>query len=204
MSVRCRCTVKNACTVYYHMHEGRLIKTVPLFVCLFFCWTSPLRAWLGVCRFRKMSCNLQMHFQEMIPRIPSCRGPPEYLEQYHFFFWIPQSHVWAPCWRELRISRRAPGADHPPLFSLVKEPKGNHISRWIPSLFICTMLITASKKDQSYLNYPLSSQPPEDSPQYENNEVKTASTFIFTLLSKWVIFVRSESFWPEEPHSPYK
>lgn len=46
------------------------------------------------------------------------------------------------------------------------------------------MLITASKKDQSYLNYPQSSQPPEDSPQYENNEVKTASTFIFTLLSK--------------------
>lgn len=100
---------------------------------------------------------------------------------------------------ELRISCRTPGADHPPLFSLVKEPKGNHISRWIPSLFICTMLITASKKDQSYLNYPQSLQPPEDSPQYENNEVKTASTFIFTLLSKWVIFVRSESFWPGVP-----
>lgn len=68
--------------------------------------------------------------------------------------------------QELRISCWAPGADHPPLFSLVKEPKGNPISRWIPSLFICTMLITASKEDQSHLNYPQSSQPPEDSPQY--------------------------------------
>lgn len=137
----------------------------------------------------------------MIPRNPSCWGLLNIWSNITLF----RSYS-CTCFarQELRISCRAPGADHPPLFSLVKEPKGNHISRWITSLFICTMLITASKKHQSYLNYPQSLQPPEDSPQYQNNEVKTASTFIFTLLSEWVIFASSESLWPEVPYSSNK
>lgn len=102
----------------------------------------------------------------MIHRIPSCRGLLSIWSNIALFrSHSRMSSTLTPC-RELRISCRAPGADHPPLFSLVKEPKGNHISRWIPSLFISTMLITASKKDQSYLNYPQSLQPPEDSSQY--------------------------------------
>lgn len=131
----------------------------------------------------------------MIPRDPSRRGLPNIWGNTNLFRAHSCMYMCFALTRcqELRISCWAPGADHPPLFSLVKEPRGNHISRWIPSLFICTMLITASRKDQSYLNYPQSLQPPEDSPQRWNNEVKTASTFIFTLLCKWVIFVSIES-----------
>lgn len=99
-------------------------------------------------------------------RIPSCGDLLNIWSNSTLFRSLTHmSSTLTPC-QELKISCRAPEADHPPLFSLVIEPKGNHISRWIPSLFICTMLITASKKDQSYLNYPPSLQPPEDSSQY--------------------------------------
>lgn len=140
----------------------------------------------------------------VIPRSPSCRGLQNMWRNITLFrSYSCMCSTLTPC-QEPHISCRVPRADHPPLFCLVKEPKGNHISKWIPSLFICTMLITASKKDQSYLNYPQSLQPPEDSPQYKNNEGKTASTFIFTLLSKWVIFVRSVPLWPEVSYSSNK
>lgn len=103
----------------------------------------------------------------MIPRDPGHRGLPNIWSNTNLFRAYSCMYMCFALTRcqELRISCWAPGADHPPLFSLVKELRGNHISRWIPSLFICTMLITASRKDQSYLNYPQSLQPPEDSPQ---------------------------------------
>lgn len=77
-------------------------------------------------------------------------------------------------------SQRAPGADRPPLFSFVREAKGSHfLGNWKLS---CRPRDAHNriKEGSKQTNGPLSSQPPEDSPRQQNNEVKTASTFIFT------------------------
>lgn len=66
------------------------------------------------------------------------------------------------------------------------------------------MLITASKKDQSYLNYPQSLQPTEDSSQSLNKEVKTASTFILTFLASDSYLSEVNLSLPEMPYYSQK
>lgn len=66
------------------------------------------------------------------------------------------------------------------------------------------MLITASKKDQSYLNYPQSLQPTEDSSQCLNKEVKTASTFILTFLASDSYLSEVNLSLPEMPYDSQK
>lgn len=72
-----------------------------------------------------------------------CRNHQDIWSHFTWFTWYGCMcrYRLAPC-RELRISCRAPRADHPLLFSLVKEPKGNLIWGWNPlsSSALCLLL----------------------------------------------------------------
>lgn len=91
----------------------------------------------------------------MIPGDPQPQGPAKHLEWRSPFDSRSRCCTCVCFVRELcpPLTPSTPQADHPPLFSLVKEPRGNHISRWVYLLSSsCATLITAPRKDQSSLN----------------------------------------------------
>lgn len=115
--------------------------------------------WRHLVTLRFTDCRGGLKASLMIPRDPQPQGPGQHLEEHRLPFKSRSRCCTCMCFCQrvlpLPLPRlpRTPPADHPPLFSLVKEPKGNHISRWVYLLSSsCATLITAPRKDQSSLN----------------------------------------------------